>query len=198
MENLELKNIDFENVVIDKENNRALNIETGEIYDKDSKNQVIHMIEEKRKKDKILDAKEKELEKLVDIDEKRQFNWKKDSQFVQIYRTELRAYNLISELNPDEGLFLYHIQSYIRYETNKIAYPDNTPFNNKDFQELTGLGRDKLEKVLNSLEKKLYIKRVGKGKAREIYFNPYLSCSGNEVLKSTIKLFNGYDPITAY
>ena len=190
--------IDFNNIAIDKENSQAIDTETGEILDRNSIKEVTKLLAEKKDIDEVDRAKEKELKKMVGLDEKRRFNWKSNSIFIKIYRTEIQEYSKVKKPNSDEGLLLFYFMQRIEYETNRIAKPSKESFTNKELQELTGLGRDKLAKALNQLEEKLYIKRTGKGKAREIYFNPYLSCSGNEVLKTTVELFDSYDPITAY
>lgn len=128
------------------------------------------------------------------------YNWKNKSWFIKIYRTEMREYLKKAKLSSNAGLLLSHIQLYIEYGTNRIVNKDNKTFTNKELQKLTGLNKKNLNKALNELEKKLFIARKGKTKSREIYFNPYLICAGNEVEKDTIKLFKlaGYKPITSY
>ncbi|MGJ0846601.1 hypothetical protein ACR77J_07925 [Tissierella praeacuta] len=125
-----------------------------------------------------------------------QKNWKKNSWFIKVYRTELREYLKKVKLSSNAGLILFYFQPYVEYKTNRIAKPSGESFSNQDIYKLTGLGKDATSKALNELEDKLFIARVGQRQAREIYFNPYLLCSGNEVLKDTVKLFDEYEHIT--
>lgn len=201
IENLEFKELDFDNIAIDKINNIAIHIETGEIYDSKSTTQIIYMLDEKKKKDKILKAKEKELKEIIGIEDKKdtfQFNWKENSNFIKVYRTEKREYFKTIKMSASSGLVISYIMDYIEYETNRIAKTEKSTFTNKELEELTGLSDKTLKNALNELEELLIIARTGQRQSREIYFNPYLACSGNEILKTTIELFKDYRPITAY
>ncbi|CAK7015558.1 hypothetical protein [Tissierella sp.] len=193
----------FDNLEYDKANNIVYDKSTGEIID--DKLVIEKAITEQEKQERKDKAKKRELNRTlgkVDKRETHDLNWKsgKKVQFIKIYRTEKREYIKTIRLSPEGGLFLFCIDNYIEMETNRIAKPDGSNFTNKELQELTGLGRDKLKNVLNELEEKLFIIREGQRQAREIYYNPYLSCAGNELLLSTKKMFDdaGYKPITQY
>ncbi|WP_042681975.1 hypothetical protein [Anaerosalibacter massiliensis] len=191
----------LEDLEINRGTNTLYNKETGEIIE--DKEVIINLLKKVSKDKQVDNAKVKEIRRMFDLEEKKEkywLNWKEDSHFIKIYRTELREYMQTIKLSPDEGLFLFCIQTYVEFQTNRIAKPDGTSFSNKELQELTKLGRDKIKGLLKTLEDKLFIKRVGQRQAREIYFNPYLICSGNEVSKATVNLFKdaGYRPITPY
>lgn len=195
--------IKFDDLEYIKKDNSVVDMTTGEIIE-DNKviSKAIDGYEKQERRDK---AKKKELKRKigkVDKKETHDMNWKSGNkvQFIKIYRTEKREYLKLIELSPHAGLFLYCMETYIEMETNRIAKPDKGNFTNKELEELTGLSRDKLKDVLNELEEKLFIVRTGQRQSREIYYNPYLSCAGNEILLSTIKLFDdaGYRAITPF
>ena len=144
---------------------------------------------------------EKQLRKDFDLPteiERNQHNWKNDSWFIKIYRTEMREYKKNVKLSPSAALLLFYLQDYIEYKTNRIANKKGKTFTNKDLSQLVDISENPIVGALNELEEKHFIKRVGKRRAREIYFNPYLACAGNEISKDTLDMFNGYVSITLY
>lgn len=189
----------LQNIKIDMKNNRVFDITTGEIFkDKADIRKILDKASDDKKED---NAKTKQIRKMFDMQEKKDIyhlDFKKNSHFIKIYRTELREYMQTIKLSPNAGLFLICLQSYVEYQTNRIAKPNGESFNNDELQEITGLSDKTLKNTLNELEQKLFIKRVGQRQAREIYFNPYLICAGNEIEKNTLNLFHKYEPITSY
>ena len=130
--------------------------------------------------------------------EKNQHNWKNDSWFIKIYRTEMREYKKNVKLSPSAALLLFYLQDYIEYKTNRIANKNGKTFTNKDLSQLVDISKNPIIDALNELEEKHFIKRVGKRRAREIYFNPYLVCAGNEISKDTLNMFKSYVSLTPY
>ena len=193
---------DFDDLEYDKPSNTIYGKGTGEIID--DKTTIEKAIEDHDKQVKYDKAKKKEFNKKlgkVYKEDTHHFGWKsgKKVQFIKIYRTEMREYKKSIKLSSNAGLLLFYIQDYIEFETNRIAKPDGSTFTNKELQALTGLSDKPLRNALNELEDLFFIKRVGQGKAREIYFNPYLMCSGVAILKEVVDvLFKDYKPCTAY
>ncbi len=179
----------------------AHDIETGEILDKND-TRLDLAIDEYEKLIKINKANKKAMKKVqgkIDLSETHYLNWKKKSNFIKIYRTEMREYKKQVKLSPSSGLLLLYLQDYIQYGTNKITNPNGLNLSNADIEGLTGLSTKTVSSSLKELDNKLFIKRVGIGSAREIYFNPYLACPGNEVRIETVDiLFKDYKPITSY
>lgn len=191
--------IDFSDIEINMRTDTICVKSTGEIIE--NKDDVREILQDYSKTKAINNAKEKEIRRIAGLQEKKDYlclNWKKDSYFIKVFRTELREYMKVTKLSTNARAFLFSVQMYIEYPTNRIAKPDGTSFTNKELQEITGLSSKTLKKVMNELEEKQFIVRKGNRQAREIYFNPYLMSSGNEILKTTKKLFDNYKPITPY
>lgn len=189
----------FDTLEYDNINNMVYDIETGEIIEDNVT--IERAIEEYEKRDRYNKVKKKMLNKKlgkVDKRETHDLNWKERSFFIKIYRTEKREYLKNAKLSPNAGLFLLCIEPYIEFETNRIATPEGDSFTNKELEELTGLSVKVIKNTLDELERKKFIKRVGQRQARQIYFNPYLCCAGNEILKTTVEMFSDYTPITPY
>lgn len=192
--------IDFDDLEVDKKNDIIYHKQTGEIIDDRA---TIRYILDNNNKNKAIDnAKEKEIRRIADMQEKKNYlwlDWKKDSYFIKVFRTELREYMKVTKLSTNARAFLFSVQMYIEYPTNRIAKPDGTNFTNAELTELTGLSKNTLNKTLKELEDKHFIKKVGQGRAREIYFNPYLM-AGKDIEKSTKKIIDeaGYKPLTSY
>lgn len=186
---------------INKQNKELIDLETGELFT--NKDEIEELLKTLKKDKEVNRSVEKTIRNTWGLQtrtDKYYLNWKQGSWFIKIYRTEIREYLETIKLSPHAGLLLIYLQHYIEYGTNKIIKANGANFTNKELQKITGIGRDKLKDSLNELEKKLFIIRRGNGSAREIFFNPYLMCSGNEVLKDVVKLFDnaGYKPITSY
>jgi hypothetical protein len=187
--------------ILDEKNKKIIDLETGEIFtDKDEIEELLNVLKKDKEVNRNIERTIRHVWGIKTKTDEYFLSWKKNSWFVKIYRTEMRKYLKTVNLSPHAGLLLIHIQHYIEHRTNKVVTPNNTNFTNKELQEMTGMGRDKLRDSLNELEEKLFIIRKGNGSAREIFFNPYLMCSGNEVLKDVIDLFDkaGYKPLTPY
>ena len=191
--------INLDEWLYDKENKQIYNINTGEvIYNIDSVSSFIKDANIKNNADK---DKLKQIKKEFGIQEYTDIynvKWKKNSQFIKIYRTEFREYMKTIKLNSNEKNFIFSLQCYIEFKTNRIAKSNGDDFSNDELQELTGLSKNTLNKTLKTLETKLLIVRTGKGRARKIYFNPHLMCGGNDLLIETEKLFEEYQSITPY
>lgn len=192
-----IKGYDMDKYKIDIENERIIDTETGVIITDKSEIKLIQSdLKQHIQEDKAI---EKEVKKMIGEDEEEILhNWKEGTHFNKIYRTELREYMNSIELSPESRAFLFSIQAYIRFITNKIAFKNDKRMSNKDLMNITGLKKKALIYALDELEQKHFIKRTGGTRSREIYCNPYLMCSGDRVLKSTRDLFNKYTPITSY
>lgn len=198
MEGKKKKGLKIYNVVIDLPKGLAYDGSTGELIEESD---IDELIEDAELENSLYTATTKALLKIFGISEDEVFckySWKKNSWFIKIYRTEMRKYKKDVKLSSNAGLVLLYLQDYIEHKTNRITTTDGNSLTNKEMQDLTGLGRDSMQKALNELEEKMFIVRVGKKRAREIYFNPYLMCSGNIISKDTLSLFDDYVPITPY
>lgn len=192
--------IDFSDIEINMRTDTICIKSTGEIIE--NKDDVREILQDHSKTKAINNAKEKEIRRIAGLQEKKDYmclNWKKDSHFIKVFRTELREYMKVTKLSTNARAFLFSILPYIHYPSNEIANTDGTSFTNEELQELTGLGRDAIDKTLKELEDKLFIKRVGKKRARKIYANPYLF-AGRDIEKNTKKEIDnaGYQPLTPY
>lgn len=195
-----MNTMSFNDFEYDKSTNTIYDLETGEIID-NSKVNVEQLIEIKKKEDAIRKAKEKELKKSVGIEDKKDthdFHFKEGSYFIKHYRTEKREYMKQIDISLNALGVLSYIENYIEMETNRVAKPNGDSFTNKELLELFKVSDRTLKNLLNELEEKHFIKRVGNRQAREIYYNPYFMCSGNVIAFSTKELFKDYRPITAH
>lgn len=197
------KDITLDDIVVRRSSDGTYNIcllETGEVLDKDDKRLNL-LLDNQRQLDSINKAKKKGIRKLQgveDITETHFVNWKNKSNFIKIYRTEMREYKKKVRLSANAGLILFYIQEYIQFGTNKIIKEDGGNFSNSDISELTGISLSSITRALKELEDKILIKRIGNSHKREIYINPYLMCSGNIIEKSTIEMFKNYGRLTPY
>ena len=182
----------------DRANKTLIDMSTGEVHKTQDE---IKTIFEALLKDKEFNRDmERQLRQDFELPtelEEYQQNWKRDSWFIKVYRTEMRKHKQNTRLSASAGLLLTYLQDYIEYKTNRISHKDKS-FTNKELATLTGLSENPIVNSLNELEEKHFIKRVGIRRAREIYFNPYLACSGNEVSKSTLELFANYIKLSPY
>lgn len=183
---------------VDKDKYEAINLKTGEILDKNNSvlEEAITNQQSIDKSNKIKQNAIRVIQEKEELSINHHVNWMKSKHFIKIYRTELREYLKIAELSPHAGLLLLHLQPYIEFKTNKIHIGQVDNISNEYLEKLTNLSKKKIVLSLKELEDKKFIARVGKSQQREIYFNPYLLCSGNVVLKSVAKLFDGYERIT--
>lgn len=194
---LSLDNID----IIKKSDNTYTIYEksTGEIIDPNDA-RLDYIIKDGKKQNNLNKAKIKAINKsrgIIDITETHYINWKKQSNFIKVYRTEMREYKSKIKLSPSAGLLIFYLQDYIEYGTNKIIKSNGLNLSNSDIKKLTGLSTRTISSSLKELEDKLFIKRVGIGSARKIYFNPHLACSGNEIEKNTPDiLFKDYKNVS--
>lgn len=182
---------------LNRSKKELISLKTGEIYNK--REEVILIIEQLKKDKQFNQSMERGLRETFELPtgiDLYQYKWKKDCWFIKIYRTEMREYKKSVKLSPSTGLLLLYMQDYIEFPSNRIVKSNGTVFTNKDFSKLTGLSENPIINGLNDLEEKYFIKRVGKRRSREIYFNPYLACPGNSVEKSTVKMFEDYPIIS--
>lgn len=110
----------------------------------------------------------------------------------------MREYKKNVKLSPSAALLLFYLQDYIEYKTNRVANKKGKTFTNKELSKLIDISENPIIGALNELEEKFFIKRIGNRRAREIYFNPYLACAGNEISKDTLDMFKDYASITPY
>lgn len=191
--------IEFDDIDVDKKSNTIYNKHTGEIID--NKYDVVRILSKQKEKEQIDKAKKREMKKNIGLDnnvDAYKNNWKKDSNFIKLYRTERREYMRVAQISISALGLLSHLENYIEYRTNRIAKPNGDRFTNRDMSILANTSDKTLKKMLNELEDKFFIKRVGERQAREIYYNPFLMCSGNELNETTIDLFSDYVNITPY
>jgi len=183
----------------DKLNKTLTDMITGEIHsDKKDIEDILVILKDDKEFNTML---EKEIRKTFDLSvgvDKYKYDWKNSSWFIKIYRTEMREYKKQIRLTPNAGLLLVYFQDYIEYKTNRIVKKDGLTFTNKDIIKLIDVSENTVIKSLNELEEKYFIKRCGNKRAREIYFNPYLACSGNEIQKKTLDMFEEYPKLTPY
>lgn len=176
-----------------------VDIETGEIYS--NQDEIIDILLQLRKDKEFNQYMERSVREVFELPtalELYQQRWKDDSWFIKIYRTEMREYKKITRLSSSAGLLLFYMQDYIEYRTNKIVNTNGKAFTNKELATLSNLSEKTIIKVLNELEDKNFIRRMGKSRARAIYFNPYLASAGNEMDKSLLDMFDDYCPVTPY
>lgn len=184
---------------LDKQNKELIDTETGEILkDKDEVQALLEKLKQDKKFNRDMEKAIRDTWELQTELEQYWQGWKDDSWFIKTYRTEMREYKKQTQLTASAGLVLFYIQDYIEYKTNRIVNKKGESFTNKELKELVGISENTLLKSLNELEEKYFIKRIGKKRAREIYFNPYLATSGNEVDKKVVKMFDNYNPITPF
>lgn len=178
---------------------QLINMSTGEIHsEKQDIEKILSILREDKEYNRSV---EKQLRKDFDLPteiEKYQHNWKDGSWFIKIYRTEMREYKKSIKLSPSAGLLLVYLQDYIEYKTNRLVNKKGKTFTNKELSNLLGISENPMLNALNELEEKYFIKRVGSRRSREIYFNPYLACSGNEISKETLDMFQNYIALTPY
>ncbi len=188
-----------ERFILDKKEKHLIDTETGQIYsEKEEIYKVLEQIKNDKQYNRTMEKAIREIWGLKTELEQYHLNWKSDSWFIKIYRTEMREYLKEISLSSYAGLVLFYIQNHIEYKTNRVVNKNNKSFTNKELIKLTKISENTLIDVLNELEEKLFIKKVGKRRAREIYFNPYLATAGNEVDKEVVKMFDDYKPITPY
>lgn len=184
---------------LDRDGKELIDMETGQIFKDESE---IKLLLENFKDDKEFNRHmEKAIRETWGLKtalELYQQKWKDDSWFIKIYRTEMREYKKVTQLTPSAGLLLFYIQDYIEYKTNRIVNKKHKTFTNKELAKLVDLSEKTVIKALNELEEKKFIKRIGKSRSRQIYFNPYLASAGNEMDKILLNMFDDYNPITAY
>lgn len=184
---------------LNRKTKELLDVSTGQIYKDENE---VKLLLERLKDDKEFNrSMEKAIRDTWDLKtrlELYQQKWKDDSWFIKIYRTEMREYKKITPLTPSAGLLLFYIQDYIEYRTNRIVNNRSKSFTNRELAELVNLSEKTIIKSLTELEEKLFIKRIGKSRSRQIYFNPYLASAGNEMDKILLNMFNNYKPITPY
>ena len=92
----------LEDLEINRGTNTLYNKETGEIIE--DKGVIINLLEKVSKDKQVDNAKVKEIRRMFDLEEKKEkywLNWKEDSHFIKIYRTELREYMQTIKLSPD-------------------------------------------------------------------------------------------------
>lgn len=183
----------------DQKSKTLIDMATSEIH---SEQKDIESILKALRKDKEFNRDiEKQLRKDFNLPteiEKNQLNWKNDSWFIKIYRTEMREYKNNIKLSPSAALLLFYLQDYIEYKTNRISNKKGKPFTNKELSKLANISENPIISALNELEEKYFIKRIGNRRAREIYFNPYLACAGNEINKDTLNMFKDYVSLTPF
>ena len=184
---------------LDKKSKELIDIETGQIF-RDEK-EIIILLDSLRDDKEFNRGMEKSIRDTWDLKtalELYQLRWKDDSWFIKTYRTEMREYKKTTQLTSSAGLLLFYIQDYIEYKTNRIANKKHKSFTNSELSKLVNLSEKTIIKALNELEDKKFIKRIGKSRSREIYFNPYLASAGNEMDKILLNMFDDYKPITPY
>lgn len=185
--------------ILNKKDRTLTDVEDGVIY---TEAEEIDQLLEKIKNDKEFNrSMEKAIRDTWGLKtglEIYQQNWKDNSWFIKIYRTEMREYKKQVQLSSSAGLVLFYMQDYIEYKTNRIANKRGKSFTNKELLTLIKISENTLIDVLNELEEKHFIKRIGNRRAREIYFNPYLATAGNIIDKEVIKMFDAYKAITPF
>lgn len=185
--------------ILNRIKKELVDIETGEIYS--NQDEIIDILVQLKKDKEFNQYMERSVREVFELPtalELYQQRWKDDSWFIKIYRTEMREYKKITRLSSSAGLLLFYMQDYIEYRTNKIVNTNGKAFTNKELATLSNLSEKTIIKVLNELEDKNFIRRMGKSRARAIYFNPYLASAGNEMDKSLLDMFDDYCPVTPY
>lgn len=184
---------------LDKKEKMLKDLETGEIYTE--KEEIAEWIESRKHEKEDEKNLVKQLRQTFNLPtalELYQQRWKDDSWFIKVYRTEMREYKKQTQLSSSAGLLLFYLIEYIEYRTNRIVDKKGKALTNDDMADLVGLNKKTIVKSLSELESKMFIKRIGAGRSRQIYFNPYLASGGNQLDKTIIEKFEDYEPITAY
>lgn len=183
----------------DGKNKELIDMSTGEVHKevKDIK-KVLEILKDDKEFNRSVERQLRKDFGLPTSLEKYRHKWKDDSWFIKVYRTEMREYKKQIQLSPSAGLVLSYIQDYIEYKTNRVANKKGKSFTNKELIQIIKISENTLINALSELESKYFIIRIGNKRAREIYFNPYLATSGNEIEKEVLKMFEDYDPITPF
>ena len=183
----------------DGKNKELIDMSTGEVHkEAEDIKKVLEILKDDKEFNRSVERQLRKDFGLPTSLEKYRHKWKDDSWFIKIYRTEMREYKKQIQLSPSAGLVLSYIQDYIEYKTNRVANKKGKSFTNKELIQIIKISENTLINALSELESKYFIIRVGNKRAREIYFNPYLATSGNEIEKEVLKMFEDYDPITPF
>lgn len=110
--------------------------------------------------------------------------------YVKVYAVNQRNAISKSDLSVNSLALLFCMQPYLEQYTNRVCLPNGKSFSNKDLENLLGISNNPLLYALNELESKNIMKRVGKGRARQIFINPNLMTSGTETQKETYEMFD--------
>lgn len=85
------------------------------------------------------------------------------------------------------------LSSYIAYRSNLLCNREERyPLNNTDIQEITGLSKKTVIKVMDELVQKKVFARANVGHSYQYYANPYIYVCGTRINKTLQAMFKNY------
>ena len=182
------------------DDNRIIDISTGEIIDKQNMKYAL----ENKITQKYIEISQEILNLGLNIDLQlikshgEEYNCvriKDKYTFGKVFRVSVRE--LLEKDRPSKNAlaFIALLEPYIYFPTNSIIYHGKSP-SLKELEDIVELKKSTLYSVLKELEEKDVIKKVKKNGNIIIYFNPFLYSSGAFILKDTYDLFasSKYNP----
>lgn len=107
----------------------------------------------------------------------------------KVFTVALREELKKSNLKIGSMSLLCFLQCFIEPYTNKLTKPNGKNFANIELAKGIGVSIKSLESYVKELADKNFIKRVGHGQSREIYFNPNIATAGGEVQQEIYDMF---------
>lgn len=185
---------DLDNVkyVVD-DDGRIIDKDTGEIIDN---HELINAKELKRNEDFISATNELMQLGYTDFDRIIKYKGieypcvtiKQKYTFGKVFRVALREIMKDGKLSLNARAFIATFEPYISFPYNNIIIDSQHP-NQEQYENILGLKRTALYKVIRELESFDIIKRIKVNNSSVVYFNPFLYSSGGIIHKDTFKMF---------
>lgn len=187
---MKLKN-DIRYVVDD--DGRFIDLDTGEII---NNKEIVDAIETKRNEDfmsatdKMINFGYDDFDRIIKYKgvEYPCVTIKQKYTFGKVFRVALREIMKDGKLSLNARAFIATFEPYISFPYNNIIINSQHP-SQKEIEDMLGLKRTALYKVIKELESFDIIKRIKTNSVTVIYFNPFLYASGGIVHSDTYKLF---------
>lgn len=113
----------------------------------------------------------------------------KNDYYIKVFYNEIDYIKSTYGVTNSEVLFLINLGKYLSWEENLLIDEDGKPINQKMLIKLLGCSRNKIYKVVKSLEEKKCIIRIYDGK--DVYFivNPNIIFKGNKINRNIPNIF---------
>lgn len=170
-------------------NEGVVNTETGEFFDNYSefKNSQDNTIKDIRNETQFV----KQTFGVQDKKDTHYLGWNNNkgnpTYFTKSYKTFQRE--IMKDMTANEMAMVFILMAHTESETNRLIIESGKDITNKYLANLLDFTNRTVVNIINELTKKNIVAKVGNGRGRKLYLNPFIAFDGRDIEKETLDIF---------